>query len=108
VVLGVEHLVPYAPLGELGGQLFRLFYADRAHQHRLAALVRLPDLVADGREFFRLVEEHEVVLVVPDDRLIRGDDHDVQLVDLAELGRLGVRVPVMPRSSRTFGRNSGK
>ena len=50
VLLGVEHLVGDAALGEQARQVLALRDADRADQHRLAALVLLGDVVGDGLE----------------------------------------------------------
>ncbi len=91
VVLGVEHLVGDAPALELDGEPLRLLDRDRADEHRLAVLVTLDDVVDEGIELGVLVDVDEVGLVCPDHRHVRGDDDDVEVVDLVELGRLGVR-----------------
>src|SRR3989304_4180846 len=59
VVLGVEDLVPDAPLLEELGELLRLLARDRADQHRLPRLVALDDVLDDGVELppLRLVTD---------------------------------------------------
>jgi len=91
VLLGVEHVVGNAfPLKGAADRLGHL-HRGRAHEHRLAALVVLLDLLDDGVVLLPLRLEDEVVLVVPPHRLVGGDDHHVQVVDLVELLRLRLR-----------------
>ena len=90
VVLRVEHVVRDAPLLELARQVLRALDAGGADQDRLALLVALGDVV-DDRDvlgLFGLVDE--VGLVAADHRLVRGDRHHAELVDLVQLGRLGL------------------
>ena len=49
VVLGVQHLVLDALLGEQPGEVFALLDAGRADQHRLALFVALGDVLDDLR-----------------------------------------------------------
>ncbi len=48
------------------------------------------DVLGDGQELLALRAVDEVFLVGANHRLVRGDDHHVELVDLVELGRFGV------------------
>ncbi len=88
VLLGVEHLVLHTTLGQLLGQVFRLRHTGRADKHRLAPVVALGDVVDDRTELGDLGLVHDVGLVGPDHRFVRGDRHNAQGVDLVELRRL--------------------
>ena len=87
--LGVEHRVLDAALVEQPRQQLGDLDRDRAHQHRLAALVALGDLARDGRPLAVLGLVDLVVVVRADHRPVGGDLHHLQLVDLHELGGLG-------------------
>ena len=54
VILGVQHFVPDAHLLQHARQSFGLFDRNRAHQHRLALLVQLLDLLGGVAEFLFL------------------------------------------------------
>jgi len=89
MVLRVEHLVrDPAPL-EQRAQVLRFLDRDRAHQHRSALLVELLDLVDHRRKLRFLRLEHQVAEVLADHRLVGRDHHHIEVVDLAELVRLG-------------------
>jgi len=60
--------------------------------------VQLLDFVGDGLELGALGTVDQVVEVVADHGPVRGDDHDLQLVDLEELLASVAAVPVMPAS----------
>ena len=90
VVLGVEHRVRDVLLLEHVREHFGLLDRDGADEDRLALLVALEDLVDDRAELALLVLVDEVGVVVADHRLVGRDLHDVELVDLVELGGLGV------------------
>ena len=77
--------VSFELLGEQLGDLDR----DRAHEHRLAGLVALLDLAHDRAPLAVLGLVDLVVLVLADHRLVGGDLHHLELVDLHELGGLG-------------------
>ena len=68
-------------LGDLDG--------DRAHEDRLALVVALLDLPRDRAPLALAGLVDLVVAVVADHRLVRGDLHDADLVDLHELRGLG-------------------
>ena len=89
VVLGVQDIVLDAPLFQHVGELLRLLDGHGAHQHGLALLVALGDLVDHRPELAGLGLVHHVVVVDALHRLVGGDLHDVQLVDGAELLLLG-------------------
>ena len=65
-------------------QLARLD-ARGADEHRLAAAVGFSDRLDGGVVFFAAGFENPVVLVRARDLLVRGDDVDVELVDVVEL-----------------------
>jgi hypothetical protein len=90
VLLGVEHLVRQLGLGQQAGDELGVLDRRGAHQHRLAALVAVTD-VLDHRVVLlarRLVDQVESSLrtVGP----VGRDDHGFQAVDLLELVGLGV------------------
>src|SRR5208282_2871684 len=102
VVLGVQHLVRNSRLLQQLGDLFRFFDGDAAHQDRLAALVILPDAararavflnypVHRGIELFAFGAVNDVGILDADQRLVRRDGDDFELVDLVELRRFGFR-----------------
>ena len=96
VVLRVQHFVLHPASLQHARQRLRHVDAHRAHQHRQAALVHAVDFLDDGRVLLapRLVDE--VVLVHPPHRAIGRDHHDFELVDLVELGFLGLGRPRHP------------
>ncbi|CFS03545.1 Uncharacterised protein [Mycobacterium tuberculosis] len=88
VVLGVEHIVRDAPLGELPRQILRALHAGGADQHRLSLRVALGDVV-DHRDVLGLLGlVDQVGLVFTDHRHVGRDADHAQLVDLVQLGRL--------------------
>ena len=91
VVLRVQHLVADAAGDQHPGELLRLLDGDGADEDGLALLVQVRDGGADGVQLLLLREVDLVVVVVARHRPVGRDDHDVQVVDLAELLRLGVR-----------------
>ncbi len=91
VVLGVEDLVLDTLLGEDLGEVFGALDARRPDQHRLPLAVPLLDVLGDGLELRHLGLVDQVRLVLPLHRAVRRDGDDTQLVDLVQLGRLGLR-----------------
>ena len=87
--LGVEHRVRDAELAQALGQQLGDLDRDRADEHRLALVVALLDLARDRAPLALAGLVDLVVLVHADHRLVRGDLHDADLVDLHELGGLG-------------------
>ena len=83
--IGVQHAVLDAPLFQHVGELLRLLDGHGAHQHGLALLVALGDLVDHRPELADLGLVHHVVVVVALVGPVGGDLHNVQLVDGAEL-----------------------
>src|SRR5690606_22654919 len=85
---GVQHVVldaralqhPAERLGDLNG--------GRTHEHRLSVLVVLLDFLDRRTVLLALRLVDEVVFVDTSDGFVRGDDHDIHLVDLPELLRL--------------------
>ncbi len=91
VVLRVQHVVRDAALLELPRQVLRPLDAGRSDQDRLTLLVAFGDVV-DDRDvlgLFGLVDQ--VGLVRAEHRLVGGDRDDAELVDLVQLGGLGLR-----------------
>ncbi len=89
VVLGVQGLVRDAALVQKARELLGVLDGHGADEARLAGRVALGDVVGHGVELAVHRAVHQVVLVLADDRAVRRDGHDRQLVDLAELGILG-------------------
>ena len=75
----VEHLVQY----------LRVFDGDRADEHRAALLADFFYLFDHRLELGFLVLEYLVAGIFAHHRLVGGDDHHLQLVDLVELLGLG-------------------
>ena len=67
-----------------------LFDGGGADQHGLLVLVQAYDLVGDGKVFFLGGAEDDVGIFQAAHRHIGWSDDDVQLVDLVELGGLGL------------------
>ncbi len=72
------------------GEPLGLGDAGRAHEHRLASLVPLGDVVDDRGELGVLGLVDEVGLVGPDHRHVRRDGDDAELVGLVQLVGLGL------------------
>ena len=89
MILGVKHIVLDMLFLQQLGQLFTLLNANGTHQHRLALFVAGLDLLDHGTELARLGLKDHIRMIHTDQRFVGGDLHHVQLVDLAELGRLG-------------------
>ncbi len=91
VLLGVQHLVRQLFLVQELREQLGVLDRRRADQHRLAARVAVLDVGDDRVDFFLERAEHQIVLVLADHRHV-GRDHDrLEVVDLLELERLGVR-----------------
>src|SRR5204862_4061291 len=82
VVLGVQDLVADSAFLEKLRELLGLLDRDRADERGLAARVALDDVLDDGVELLALRLVDDVRVVHPDERTVRGDDRDVELVDL--------------------------
>ena len=106
VLLGVEDLVGHAAPAEHLAQLLVLFDAPRPHQHRPAASVPLLNLRHHRAELGPFGFVDEVGRVLADHRLVRGDDHDGEIVYFLELfflclgraghpGQLGIHAEVV-------------
>ena len=113
MVLGIQNLVRYAHLSEKGTDELRLLDGDRTYQNRLACLMDTLDFLAYCLVFELLVEEHQIVQILTDDRQVSGDDHDIQVVDLVELGSLGIcrsghTGDLLIHSEEVLERDSGK
>lgn len=52
---------------------------------RLPLIVTSLDLIDDGSVFALDIFVHDIRVVLPDHRHVRGDDHNVQIVDFPEL-----------------------
>ena len=90
VVLGVEDHVRDARFLEARRERLARLDRHRADQHRLPALVAVADLLDDRAPLLLGGAVDHVLVVLADHRLVGGDHHHVELVDLVELGGLGV------------------
>ena len=91
VVHRVQHVVlDLAPL-EQAAQVFGLLHRHGADQHGLAALVTIDDVLDRGVEFLALRLVHHVGVIDADHRAVGRNHDDVQVVDLLEFDRFGVR-----------------
>ena len=74
-----------------------------------SVLVQLGDVVGDGLVFLLLRAVDDVGVLFAQHRLVGGDDDDFELVDLLELGGLGLgRAGHAARASCTGGSSSGR
>ncbi len=89
VVLRVQRLVLDAALVEQAGKPLGALDRYGADEARLPHRIAGRHFVGDRVELRVDVAVDQVVLVFADDRSVRGDGHDGQVVDLAELGVLG-------------------
>ena len=90
VVLRVEDDVLDPGLLEQRREVLGLLDRDRADEDRPARLVKVLDLLDDRLELLALGPVHDVRVLDPDERAVRRDDEDLELVDLVELGGLGL------------------
>ncbi len=90
VVLRIEHVVRHLALGELPRQVLGTLDRGGAYQDRLALLVALHDIVHDGDVLGLLGLVDQVGLVLTDHRAVGRNGHHAELVDLVQLGRLGL------------------
>ena len=90
VEFGVEHDVLDAFALEDVREQFGLFDRGGADEDGLIDFVEFFDLVGDGEVFFFYGAEDDVGVLDAAHRLVGGDDDDVELVDLVELGGLGL------------------
>ena len=70
--------------------MLRLLDRDRAHQHRPSGSVQVLDLVDNRAELLALRTVDHVRVLDADQRAVRRDHEHFELVDLVELGRLGL------------------
>ena len=97
VVLCVEHGVRNLLLFEESRDRVALLDAGRADEHGLSLLVALQDLGDDRGELFAFGLVNDVLVILPDHRLIGRDLDDGELVGLVKLGRLGIGRTGHPR-----------
>ena len=91
MLLGVEHLVGQLFLGQQLSDDLGILDRGGAHQHRLAALVALADVVNGSLVFFGCGFVHAVKLVLATAGAVGRDDHRLQTINFLELVGLGVR-----------------
>ena len=91
VVLGVEHDVLDAALAQQVGQVLRLLDADRTHQHWLAGLLGHAQVAGHRIPLFGLGAVDHVRVLEAQQGFVGRDHRHLELVDLVELHRLGVR-----------------
>ena len=75
----------------MAGQHLGVLDRRRPDQHRLSALVAVLDVRDDRADLLGQRPVHLVVLVLPHHRHVRRDHDGLEMVDLLELERLGVR-----------------
>ena len=88
VQLGIQDLVLETPALQHTRQRLRHLHAHRAHQNGEPALILADDLVDDGVVLLAAGLVDQVVPVDAADRPVGRDHHDLQPVDLVELGLL--------------------
>jgi len=91
VLLGVQHLVRKLLLGQQRGQQLGVLDRGGADQDRLPSLVAIAYVAGDRVVLLPGGAVHEIQAVLPDHRLVGGNDHRLELVDVLEFERFGVR-----------------
>ncbi len=74
-------------------QGFRNLDRYGSHQNRPAHLVAFHDLVYYGIVFFPSGSVNHVIVIYPSHRLVGGNYHHVELVNVPEFARLGLGCP---------------
>jgi len=97
VVLRVEDAVRDFSFLQDRRERVALLDRGRADEHRLPALVVVGQLLDHGGKLLALRLVDDVLVVLPDEVLVRGDDDDVELVGGVKLRRLGVGGAGHPR-----------
>ena len=90
VLLGVEHLVLDLGLVQQLRDQFRHLDGGGTDKYRLTTLHAVLHIFDDGLELFALGEVDQVGLVIALSRLVGGNDHHFQTIDLLKLEGLGV------------------
>ncbi len=90
VLLGVEDVVRDPAAFEQARQNLGFFHGRRAHQHRLALLVALEDVLDDGVKLGLLGLVDQVLFVRPNHRHVGRDGHDRQVVGAGKLRCFGL------------------
>src|ERR1700761_6123454 len=113
VLLGIEHFVLDAFLAQQIRQ--QLGHLDRrgADQYRLTALVTVPDVLDHGSVLDLLAKEYHVRVVLADHRLVGGNHHHFQAVDLLEfvgfgIGRAGHASQLLVHAEQILERHRGQ
>ena len=90
VVLRVQHVEIAGVFLQHLRQRLALFHTDGAHQNGLAVFVALHHLLDDGAVFAVDGLVDRIGIILADVGAVGGHGHDVQAVDLGELGGLGL------------------
>ena len=91
VLLGVQDIVRNSAALEHARQRLRDFDVRGPHEDGELHQVQPLDFVHERLILLSLGSENQIVPVVADDGTVGGDHEDVELVDLVELGLLGLR-----------------
>ncbi len=98
MLLGIEYLVIDVPPSlELVGEFLGFFDTGCTHQDRATDIVEGLDLLENRVVLVRNAQEHAIITVEADHGNVRRNDHDIEVVDLVELGRLGIGRTGHPR-----------
>src|SRR6267142_3140817 len=97
VLFRIQHLMRQLLLLQHAGDELGVLDRCRADEHRLAAIVAVPDVGDDRLVLLARGAEHLVVPVGADHRHVGRDDDHFQAVDLLEFVGLGIRGPRHPR-----------
>ena len=91
MLLGIEHRMGHPHFFQHGRDFFGNINADGPHQHGLTFFVQLLDLPDDGAIFGLGIFIDHIGVILADHVVVSGNHHHVEIVDLLELRRLGVR-----------------
>ena len=91
MILGVENHMLDATAFQEGGEPLRFFDRGGPYQHRAPQFIEFLGLIGYRIEFLPLRTVHQIRILAPNQWLVGGSNHNLELVDLLELSgfRLG-------------------
>ncbi len=90
MLLGIQYVMRYAAFFQKVRQLFRVLDSNGADQCRLAGLMASDDIFNDRTELFLLGFIDNISPIDADHRCVGRNDNNLEFVNLAEFGSLGI------------------